>query len=144
MLRSKAASEEISLNELARVLLMINKKRGYKSSRKGETDTDIEDMGAYLAAISGRSNMLVESHQTVGQYLMNQLNLHPLKGIKRQTFYRKDYEDEFEKCLEYLLTHREIANQMGRNGGEYVRAHFAWDVIVRRYREYFDRIGAEA
>ena len=51
---------------------------------------------------------------------------------------------EFEKCLEYLLAHREIADQMGRNGGEYVRAHFAWDVIVRRYREYFDRIGAKA
>ena len=51
---------------------------------------------------------------------------------------------EFEKCLEYLLTHRDIADQMGRNGGEYVRTHFAWDVIVRRYREYFDRIGAKA
>ena len=33
-LRAKAPDEEISLQELARVLLMINKKRGYKSSRK--------------------------------------------------------------------------------------------------------------
>ena len=33
-LRAKAAEEEISLEELSRVLLMINKKRGYKSSRK--------------------------------------------------------------------------------------------------------------
>ena len=97
MLRSKAASEEISLSELARVLLMINKKRGYKSIRKGDADADVEDMGAYLAAITGRSNTLVENHQTVGQYLMNQLTLHPLKGIKHQTFYRKDYEDEFEQ-----------------------------------------------
>ena len=32
-LRAKAAIEQISLEELARVLLMINKKRGYKSSR---------------------------------------------------------------------------------------------------------------
>ena len=29
-LRAKAAEEEISLEELSRVLLMINKKRGYK------------------------------------------------------------------------------------------------------------------
>ena len=35
-LRAKAAKEEISLGELARVLLMINKKRGYKSSRKAK------------------------------------------------------------------------------------------------------------
>ena len=33
-LRAKAAGEEISLEELARVFLNINKKRGYKSSRK--------------------------------------------------------------------------------------------------------------
>src|SRR5574344_1282835 len=38
-LRSKAATEEISLEELARVLLMINKKRGYKSSRKVNNDS---------------------------------------------------------------------------------------------------------
>lgn len=33
-LRVKALTEEISLEEFARVLIMINKKRGYKSSRK--------------------------------------------------------------------------------------------------------------
>jgi CRISPR-associated endonuclease Csn1 len=113
MLRAKAASEEISLSELARVLLLINKKRGYKSSRKGETDTDIEDMGAYLAAITGRSQSLVENHQTVGQYLMNQLNLHPLKGIKRQTFYRKDYEDEFEQIWKMQMAfHPELTRKL--------------------------------
>ena len=31
---TKAVTEEITLEEFARVLLMINKKRGYKSSRK--------------------------------------------------------------------------------------------------------------
>ena len=113
MLRSKAAREEISLSELARVLLMINKKRGYKSIRKGEADTDIEDMGAYLAAITGRSNTLVENHQTVGQYLMNQLTLNPLKGIKRQTFYRKDYEDEFEQIWKTQMAfHPELTRKL--------------------------------
>lgn len=32
--RAKAVNEEVSLTEFARILLMINKKRGYKSSRK--------------------------------------------------------------------------------------------------------------
>ena len=36
-LRAKAVTEEISLEELARVLIMLNKKRGYKSSRKANS-----------------------------------------------------------------------------------------------------------
>ena len=39
-LRAKAAVEEISLEKFARVLLMINKKRGYKSSRKAKGSED--------------------------------------------------------------------------------------------------------
>src|SRR5690625_2643686 len=39
-LRSKAVREKISKDELVRVLLMINKKRGYKSNRKGQEDED--------------------------------------------------------------------------------------------------------
>ena len=112
-LRSKAASEEISLSELARVLLMINKKRGYKSSRKGEVDADEEDMGEYLAAITGRSKLLADNHQTVGQYLMSQIALHPLQGIKRQTFYRKDYEDEFEQIWKTQIQfHPELTRKL--------------------------------
>ena len=49
---------------------------------------------------------------------------------------------EFEKCVEYLLSHNAVANQMGRNGGRYVRAHFAWDVIIDKYKKYFDLEGA--
>lgn len=113
LLRSKAASEEISLNELARVLLMINKKRGYKSSRKGDVDADVEDMGAYLAAITGRSKLLADNHQTVGQYLMSQLALHPLQGIKHQTFYRKDYEEEFEQIWKTQIRfHPELTRKL--------------------------------
>ena len=50
---------------------------------------------------------------------------------------------EFEKCMEYLLAYRDIARQMGINGGDYVRDHFAWDVIVDKYKTYFDSLGAE-
>lgn len=113
MLRSKAASEEVSLTELARVLLMINKKRGYKSSRKGDVSADVEDMGAYLTAITDRSKLLTDNHQTVGQYLMSQLSLHPLQGIKCQTFYRKDYEDEFEQIWKTQIKyHPELTRKL--------------------------------
>ena len=36
-LRAKAVEQEITLTEFARVLLMLNKKRGYKSSRKAKS-----------------------------------------------------------------------------------------------------------
>lgn len=111
-LRAKAAMEEISLEELAKVLLMINKKRGYKSSRKEDFDSD-EQQGEYLSAIVGRSKTLADNHQTVGQYLMNQLEQHPLKSIKNQTFYRKDYEDEFEQIWKTQIKfHPELTRKL--------------------------------
>ena len=39
-LRAKSAKEKISLEELARVFLTINKKRGYKSSRKAKNEDE--------------------------------------------------------------------------------------------------------
>ena len=48
---------------------------------------------------------------------------------------------EFEACVRYLLEHPDTADRMGQNGADYVRQNFRWDVIVRRYTDYFDRIG---
>src|SRR5699024_4457263 len=41
-LRAKAVTERIEKDEFARVLLMINKKRGYKSSRKANNQEEGE------------------------------------------------------------------------------------------------------
>ena len=46
---------------------------------------------------------------------------------------------EFEGCVNYLLTHRDTASAMGENGRKYVTEHFDWEVIVKKYREFFDR-----
>ena len=111
-LRAKAATEEISLKDLARVLLMINKKRGYKSSKNEDFDSE-DEKGEYLAAIIGRSKMLNDTHQTIGQYLMSQLKQHPLQSIKNQTFYRKDYEDEFEQIWKTQIHfHTELTRKL--------------------------------
>jgi CRISPR-associated endonuclease Csn1 len=61
-LRSKASSEKINKDDFARVLLMINKKRGYKSSRKAKN----EDEGQ---AIDGMAiaKRLYEENLTPGQ-----------------------------------------------------------------------------
>ncbi len=88
-LRAKAATEEISLEEFAKVLLMINKKRGYKSNRK----TKAEDEGTAIDSIEITQQMY-DNNLTVGEYVNNLLQ----KGEKNiPTFYRSDLVAEFEK-----------------------------------------------
>ena len=90
--RAKAATEEISLEDFARVLLMINKKRGYKSSRKvkdGEEGELIDGMEI--------AKRLYEENLTPGQLLLDLYN----KGKRnRPTFYRSDLQAEFDKIWE--------------------------------------------
>ena len=47
---------------------------------------------------------------------------------------------EFEGAVNYLLTHMDIAGEMGRQGRAFVLDHFAWDVIVKKYTAYFERL----
>jgi CRISPR-associated endonuclease Csn1 len=87
-LRSKAASEQISLEEFARVLLAINKKRGYKSSRKAQNDEE-------GVAIEGMdiAKELYERNITPGQYVLELLE----KGKKYiPDFYQSDLRAEFD------------------------------------------------
>ena len=87
--RAKAVTEEISLEDFARVLLMINKKRGYKSSRKvkdGEEGELIDGMEI--------AKRLYDENITPGQLLLDLA----IKGKKnRPSFYRSDLQAEFDK-----------------------------------------------
>lgn len=42
----------------------------------------------------------------------------------------------FEKCMEYLTAHRDIADEMGQNGYKYVQENFVKDVIQKKYIEF--------
>ena len=88
-LRAKAATEEISLIEFARVLLNINKKRGYKSSRKAKSTEEGQLIDGMEIA-----KKLYNEHLTPGQ-----LSLQLLKEGKRHLpdFYRSDLQDEFDR-----------------------------------------------
>ena len=97
-LRAKAAVEEISLEEFARVLLMINKKRGYKSSRKtkGEEDGVLID-GMDIA------KRLYDEQLTPGQLCLQLLE----SGKKAlPDFYRSDLQDEFDR----IWNHQKVFN----------------------------------
>jgi CRISPR-associated endonuclease Csn1 len=91
-LRAKAVSEEITMQQLARVLLMINKKRGYKSSRKAKN----EDEGQLIDGMS-IAKRLYEENITPGE-----LVLRILKNGKKYIpdFYRSDLQAEFDKIWE--------------------------------------------
>lgn len=95
-LRAKAATEEITLEELARVLLMINKKRGYKSSRKAKSNDEGELVDGMSVA-----KTLYEEDITPGQYSLQQIR----NGKKYlPDFYQSDLRVELQKIWEKQQT----------------------------------------
>ena len=88
-LRAKAATDKIEKDEFVRILLMINKKRGYKSSRKVKN----EDEGQLIDGMAV-ARKLYEQSLTPGQ-LCYQL----LKEDKSNLpdFYRSDLQAEFNR-----------------------------------------------
>jgi CRISPR-associated endonuclease Csn1 len=87
-LRAKAAKEKIEKEELARVLFTINKKRGYKSSRKAKN----EEEGSLIDGMAVAKE-LYENDLTVGEYVYQLLE----KGGKYiPEFYRSDLQNEFD------------------------------------------------
>lgn len=45
---------------------------------------------------------------------------------------------EFEACVDYISGHPKEADLMGRNGREFVLSNFDWNVVVKRYKEFFE------
>lgn len=87
-LRSKAAIEEVTLEQFARVLLMINKKRGYKSSRKMNNN---EEDGQLIDGMDV-AKALYDQGLTPGQFTYQILQ----SGKKYiPTYYRSDLQSEF-------------------------------------------------
>ena len=92
-IRAKSATEKISLNDFARVLLAINKQRGYKSMRKAKTEEEGEIIDGMNVA-----KTLNEENITPGQLVFRLLN----KGIKyTPDFYRSDLLSEFNKVWNF-------------------------------------------
>ncbi len=88
-LRAKGVEEEITLEQFARVLLMINKKRGYKSSRKARS----QEEGQLIDGMS-IAKQLYDENLTPGQ-----LCLQILQSGKKYLpdFYRSDLQNEFNR-----------------------------------------------
>lgn len=88
-LRAIAAAEKISLEQFARVLFAINKKRGYKSNRKMKTT----DEGTIIDSMD-IAKYLYDNGLTPGQVCFDLL----ISGKKKlPEFYASDLKDELRK-----------------------------------------------
>ena len=105
--RADAASKEITLEELGRVLLHINQKRGYKHSRLSNSDSKET---AYVQEVNSRYVVLRAEGLTVGQHFAAKLKENEQESadgkkyynyrIKEQVYPRHAYEEEVKKILE--------------------------------------------
>jgi CRISPR-associated endonuclease Csn1 len=92
-LRAKAAKEKVSLEEFAKILLLINKKRGYKSNRKAQSS----DEGQLIDGMAVAKE-LYEKDITPGEFSYNLL-----KNGKNNLpdFYRSDLQMEFDRIWKF-------------------------------------------
>lgn len=102
-LRSNSANpnENISAEQLGRILYMLNQKRGYKSARS-EANADKKDTD-YVQAVKGRYAQLKERNQTIGQYFYRELHNANAKNsyfrIKEEVYPREAYIEEFDTII---------------------------------------------
>jgi len=127
-LRAKAASEKITLEEFARVLLMINKKRGYKSSRKVKGTEE----GALIDGMELAKKMY-ENNQTPGE--------HCFELIKQgktafPDFYRSDLQNEFNKIFETQAKfYPHIFDQNTKEELSGKKREAVWAICEKLYKE---------
>ena len=48
--------------------------------------------------------------------------------------------DEFVECLKLLVGDEQLRRALGRNGREYVRRNYRWDVVLGKYERIFARV----
>ncbi|MCC7416322.1 MAG: glycosyltransferase family 4 protein [Acidobacteria bacterium] len=50
--------------------------------------------------------------------------------------------DEFVECLTLLVADERLRRALGRNGREYIRRHYRWDVVLAKYERIFSKVRA--
>ncbi len=56
----------------------------------------------------------------------------------RGGLYFSDYP-EFEECINYLLKNPSIADEIAKNGREYVKANYSWDAVLDKFDEGLEK-----
>lgn len=102
-LRSKALTEELSPEELLKVLYLIAKRRGFKSNRKVVEESDKEG-GRVTSALKANEKFLADSnYTTVGDALSRDEKFAPHKRNKRDDYTNSFARDDFLCELEAII-----------------------------------------
>lgn len=112
-LRDKAARESISKQELGRLLLWLNQKRGYKSSRS-DANLDKKDTD-YVKDVKNRHEKIRDLGFTVGQYFYNELKNDEYFRVKENIFPREAYIEEFDKICARQKEHLGLTDELIAN-----------------------------
>jgi CRISPR-associated endonuclease Csn1 len=91
-LRAKGLSQKLSPREFGRVLLHLNNKRGFLSSRKSASKEENES--DYLKRVHELEELVKD--KTIGQFFLEKLQVNPLAKLKQNIFPRKEYQKEFD------------------------------------------------
>lgn len=120
-LRSKAVDAPISLTELARVLVHLNKKRGFLSNRKDSSSE--KELSDYKQAISDNDRMVLEQGLTIGQWYYSELEAvspnQELPRFRNRVFSRQLHREEFERIWETQAAHHGLSEVLKKEIGEY-------------------------
>jgi CRISPR-associated endonuclease Csn1 len=132
-LRAMAAKEKVTLDQFARVLFAINKKRGYKSNRKAKNKGDGIAVDGMVVA-----RELYENDITPGQYALSQLE--DGRGYLPD-FYQSDLQNEFDRIWnnqrEYYpekLTGSLYAELLNKNKGQ------TWKICQKYHLKLWNKV----
>lgn len=102
-LRAKALTEELSPEELLKVLYQIAKRRGFKSNRKVVEESDKEG-GRVTSALKTNEKFLADNnYATVGDALSRDEKFAPHKRNKRDDYTNSFARDDFLHELEAII-----------------------------------------
>ena len=103
-LRSKALTEELTPEELLKVIYQIAKRRGFKSNRKVVEESDKED-GRVTKALKTNEKFLTENgYATVGDALNHDEKFAPHKRNKRDNYTNSFARNDFLRELEAIIS----------------------------------------
>ncbi|MEI7504651.1 MAG: type II CRISPR RNA-guided endonuclease Cas9, partial [Paludibacter sp.] len=136
-LRAISATKEVTLEQFARILLMINSKRGYKSSRKAKSQDEGQLIDGMEVAIQ-----LYNERLTPGQFV-----LQLLKTGKKYIpdFYRSDLHAEFDSIFDKQITfHPELLSFELKEELRGKKRDAIWAICAKKFKEKgFELVGTK-
>ena len=109
-LRNKAVTENITKQEFGRLLLWLNQKRGYKSSRS-DANLDKKDT-EYVASVKSRYEKIKDVNLTIGQFFCSELKKDEYFRVKENIFPREAYIEEFDRICAKQKNHLGLTDEL--------------------------------